>query len=182
MISTTFQDRSMKKINKTVLAAILTATALILSYIETVVSSGIIIPGIKLGLSNIPVVIALYTISFPHALAIGILKSLISLLIFGRLSSLMYSIFGIIFAILSMYLLKRIKPLSLLSVNVGGSFMHIIGQLIAASIMLKSLTPWTLFPLFGALSIVSGILTYIPERFLLKFIIKNYSKEVDKKC
>ena len=172
----------MKTLNKTVLAAILTATALILSYVEGIISSGIVIPGIKLGLSNISVVIALYTIGLPYAVVIGILKSLITLLIFGRLSSLIYSVFGIVFAILTMFILKKIKILSLFSVNIGGSFTHIIGQLLAASIMLKSTSPWTLFPLFGALSIVSGILTYIPEHILLKFIIKNYPKEVDKKC
>ena len=84
----------MKTLNKTVLAAILTATALILSYVEGIISSGIVIPGIKLGLSNISVVIALYTIGLPYAVVIGILKSLITLLIFGRLSSLIYSFIG----------------------------------------------------------------------------------------
>ena len=163
----------MKRLNKTVLAAILVATAIILSYVEALVSSGIVIPGIKLGLSNIPVVIALYTVGLPYAVAIGILKSFISLLIFGRLSSLLYSLFGILFAIVTMYALKKIKSLSLLSVNVGGSFAHIVGQLCAASVMLKTLDPWALFPILGALAVVSGILTYIPERYLLKFIIKN---------
>ena len=81
----------MKKINKLTYTSILTATALILSYVETIVSSGILLPGIKLGLSNIAVVIALYTIGFPYAVIVGSLKCFISLLIFGRLSSLLYS-------------------------------------------------------------------------------------------
>lgn len=169
----------MKLQKKIVLTAILTATALILSYVEALISSGIVIPGIKLGLSNIPVVIALYIIGLPYATVIGIIKCFISLLIFGRLSSLLYSLFGIVCAIITMNILKKLKFVSLFSVNVGGSFTHIIGQLIAASIMLKSLDPWTLFPLLGALSIISGILTYIPEFYLMKFIIKNYTKEVD---
>lgn len=169
----------MNKRNKIVYAAILTATALILSYIETVVSSGIILPGIKLGLSNIAVVTALYSIGLPYALIIGILKCFISLMIFGRLSSLLYSVFGIIFAIASMTILKKVKSLSLFSVNIGGSFFHIIGQLLAASIMLGSTDVWKMFPIFGILSIISGAITYIPEHIILKIIPKINTREVN---
>ena len=128
----------MKKINKTTYTAILTATALILSYVETVTTAGIMLPGIKLGLSNIAVVIALYTAGTPYAIIIGVLKCFISLLIFGRLSGLLYSLMGIIAAIAAMILIKKIKFLSIFSVNISGSFFHIIGQLIAATFILES--------------------------------------------
>ncbi|MBE6890705.1 MAG: Gx transporter family protein [Ruminococcaceae bacterium] len=166
----------MNRREKIVYTAILTATALILAYVESIISFGVILPGVKLGLSNISVVVALYTIGFPYAVVIGILKCFISLMIFGRLSGLFYSLSGIILAIITMYLLKKIKHLSLLSVNIGGSFFHIIGQLIAASVMLGSSDVWTLFPLLGALSIVSGAITYIPEHITLNTILKIKTK------
>ena len=169
----------MDKRKKIVYAAILTATALILSYVEAIVSSGIILPGIKLGLSNIAVVIALYTIGFPYAAVIGILKCFISLMIFGRLSGLLYSLCGIVFAIAAMTVLKQIKHLSLISVNIGGSFFHIVGQLFAAALILGSSDVWKLLPIFGILSILSGVITYIPEHIVLKIILKLNKKEVN---
>lgn len=154
----------------------MTALAIILSYVESLVSAGVILPGIKLGLSNIPVVVTLCTFGLPYALFIGTVKSIVSLMIFGRLSGLLYSLLGIIFAIIAMSIIKRFKSLSLLSVSVGGSLFHIVGQLTGAAIMLKTWDTFSLLPVLGAFAIVSGVITYIPERFILDFI-KKYFKQ-----
>lgn len=169
----------MKNNNKFITAALLVASALILSYIESVVSSGIIIPGIKLGFSNIAVVVALYVLNLKYAVTIGILKSFTSLLLFGRLSSLAYSLAGTLFSVTAMFILKKNKQLTLFSVSIGGSFFNIIGQLSVASLMLGSTETFKLFPLFGSLSVISGAIMYIPERSVLNIFTKRGNKHVE---
>ena len=66
----------------------LVALSLILSYVEMLLPSFIPIPGIKLGLANIAIVFALYTLPFSDALFISILRVFISCLLFGNVLSL----------------------------------------------------------------------------------------------
>lgn len=174
---TELPDKKMTAPRKISYTAVMAACAVILSYIEYLVSSGIAVPGIKLGLSNIPVVAALYMTGLPAAIAVGIIKSLVPLLIFGRLSGLLYSLSGITLAIFAMYALKKVRVFSLFGVNSAGSFFHIVGQLIAAQLMLGSADVWTALPLFGILSLVSGAVTYIPERIILNFYTTHEIKK-----
>ena len=59
-------------------AGTLTAVALIFSYVETLISSFIPVPGVRLGIANIVVVLALFMMGPWDALAIGLLRIVIS--------------------------------------------------------------------------------------------------------
>jgi heptaprenyl diphosphate synthase len=153
--------------------ALLLALSIVLSYVENLLFSGLFMPGVKLGLSNISVVCVLYTFGFFPALFIGICKSFISLMLFGRLSGLLYSAVGITFAILTMALIKKTDKFSLLGVGISGAAAHIFGQLLASCVMLSSLYPLRLFPVLCILSIVSAAVLYYPERTILSFLRKS---------
>lgn len=167
------------KINTEKLAvfAMLLAVSLILSYIENIVFSGIFLPGIKLGLSNIAVVVSLYLFGFFPALFLGISKSLVSLLIFGRLSGLLYSVFGIVFSVVVMFAVKKSRMFSVFGVGISGAAAHIAGQLLAACIMLSSFYPLSLFPVLCMASVLCAAILYYPERILLSFLRKKNSFE-----
>lgn len=161
------------KIKKITYLSLLFTVCLILSYLENLLFSGVLLPGVKLGLSNIPVVAALYAFGPPVALVIGVAKSFISLLIFGRLGSLLYSLLGIVFSVATMTAVKKTGAFSLLGVGISGSCAHIFGQLIAACVMLTSLQPLRLFPILCILSVVAAIVLYYPERAVLAFMKKS---------
>ena len=165
------------KVKKIAVFAMLLAVSLILSYAENMIFSDIFLPGIKLGLSNIAVVVALYFFGFAPALLLGIAKSVISLLIFGRLSALLYSVLGIVFSVTVMFAVKKTGAFSVFGVGISGAAAHIVGQLVAACIMLSSLYPFTLFPVLCPLSVVSAAILYYPERIILSFLRKKNSFE-----
>ena len=136
------------------------AAALILSYVESLFSGFIPVPGVKIGISNVIVVYILYEYGFFPALGFGISKSLLAAFFTGRLSSLAFSLCGIIFAVCLMALIKKSGKFSLFGVNVSGAIIHIVGQLTAASFILGTPDVWTFLPWLAVIATVSGILTY----------------------
>ena len=160
----------MNNVRRISIIGIFIAAALILSYIENLFFGGLFMPGIKLGLSNSVVVVILYCFGPVPAMITGIVKSFLSLLLFGRLSGLLYSLTGIIAAVICMWLVKKTKRFSLLGVGVSGSAAHISGQLFAACILLGDSAPLRLFPLLCILSVVSAVILYFPEKSVLRLL------------
>ena len=73
---------------------VLTALAMVLSYVESLFPAFIAVPGIKIGLANIAVIFALYRLGFREALGISVVRVVLSSLLFGSVMSLSYSIAG----------------------------------------------------------------------------------------
>jgi len=162
----------MKKVQIITELSVFLAVALILSYVEHVVFSDIVMPGIKLGISNITVLLILYRYNFPTALGFGVVKSSLSVFFTGRFGSLFFSLSGIVLAVIVMALLKKSEKFSLLGVNVSGSVSHIIGQLCVAMFVIGS-DVWRILPLLMIFAVISGILMYFPAMGCLKQIEKS---------
>ena len=79
--------------------ALLTACALMLSYIESLIPLPFPIPGIKLGLANLASVFALYRLSYKDALLISAVRVLISGFLFTTPVSMIYALSGALFSI-----------------------------------------------------------------------------------
>lgn len=145
--------------------ALLMGVALILSWVEGILPFQIPVPGVKLGLANIVTLWVLYEYSFTYALIFGVLRVLLASFFLGRLSGVVFSLFGLFLALLGMALIKRLRCFSSLSASVAGAVLHGVGQLCAASLIL---TPrvWTVLPWMGITSAFCGIITWIPFRIL----------------
>lgn len=96
------------------------ALALICSYVESLIPFYFGIPGVKLGLTNIVVVLMLYCVGTKEAFAISMLRIVLAGFLFGNLFSILYSLAGGMFSFLVMYLLKRTGKLGVLPVSVAG--------------------------------------------------------------
>ena len=66
----------MKKTKRLVLLAMLTAVAMILSYVESLLPQ-IGIPGVKMGLANIAVIFALFRFGWKEAAALSLVRVLL---------------------------------------------------------------------------------------------------------
>ena len=86
---------------------VFTALALIFSYIETLIPINLGIPGVKLGLANLIIVIALYKIRLPEVYLLSVVRVLLSGLIFGNYFSIIYSLAGGLLSLTVMVLLKQ---------------------------------------------------------------------------
>ena len=103
------------------LCAALAALALALSYVEGMFPPPVPLPGFKLGLANIVTVYALYALGAPPALAILLVRVLLGAMFAGNASALIYSLFGVLAAMLAMIWLKSFGALSVFGVSVGGA-------------------------------------------------------------
>lgn len=108
------------------------------SYLESLIPFHFGIPGIKLGLANLVVVTALYTVGEKQAFAVSVIRIILSGLTFGGVFSLVYSLAGGILSFLAMLIAKRCRALSVTGVSVIGGSIHNIGQLIAAAIVMET--------------------------------------------
>ena len=107
---------------KTAYLGLFLALALICSYIESLIPFYFGIPGVKLGLTNIVVVMMLYCIGAKEALLVSLLRIVLAGFMFGNMFSILYSLAGGILSFLIMYLLKDIPDCtSSLSVPQAGS-------------------------------------------------------------
>ncbi len=128
-----------KKTKKIALLGILTSVALILSYVEVILPPLYpAIPGIKVGLPNIVIVLALYKYGFKEACIISLIRVFIVALLFGNVMTLAYSVVGAVLSILLMALFKKFDIFSEVGVSIIGGVAHNLGQIIVAMILLNS--------------------------------------------
>ena len=78
--------------NRVAYFGVFTALALIFSYIETLVPISFGIPGVKHGLANLIIVIALYKIPLREVYVLSIVRVLLSGVLFGNYFSIAYSL------------------------------------------------------------------------------------------
>lgn len=116
----------------------LIALAFIFSYIETLIPFNFGVPGIKLGLANIVVIVALYTMGKKRAFFLSIVRILLVGITFGNISTMLYSLGGGIASYLVMVIAKKTGVLSMKGVSILGGVFHNVGQIIVAMIILET--------------------------------------------
>jgi len=116
---------------------LLTAMMLVLGFIESLLPVAAGVPGIKLGLSNGVLLFALYMLDAPTAFVLMLLKVLLSGLLFGGVSAMMYALAGGVASMLGMILLKKLR-FSLITVSMLGAVLHNLGQVVLAMIILET--------------------------------------------
>ena len=116
---------------------LLTALMLVLGFIESLIPVAAGVPGIKLGLSNGVLLFALYIMDAPTAFVLMLLKVLLSGLLFGGVSAMMYALAGGVLSMLCMILLKKLK-FGLIAVSMTGAVMHNLGQVMLAMSSLET--------------------------------------------
>jgi len=149
-------------------SALFLAMTLILSYVEHQFGSlPLMPPGVKLGLSNVPVMYSLLFTGLPFALLLAVLKSLFVLLTRGFISGLL-SLLGGLFSVLMMALLLRLfkTKISYLTLSVAGAVSHNLGQLVGACFFMGGFL-WVYLPIL----ILSGVLMGLLTGFLLKVVL-----------
>lgn len=157
------------KTKKLTLCAIFSALAIVFGYIETLIGVPVMIPGVKWGLGNIVVLAALYRLGKRHAFFVMLIKIIASSVLFGSPSVFIYSLFGGIFSFFVMILLKKFN-FHIVSVSIGGGISHNIGQLVCASVMMRTVTVFSYLPVLVLSGAVSAVVTGVLAKIILKRI------------
>lgn len=148
----------MRKImaKKTALLGMLVALAFVLSYIETLIPVNLGIPGAKLGLANLVVMVALYTLGTKEAFGLSMVRILLTGLTFSSMAAMLYSFAGGLLSFAVMALMKKTKKLSVTGVSVLGGIAHNAGQIFVAMWILDTATLIYYLPVLAITGVASG--------------------------
>lgn len=138
--------------------AMLLALSLLLSYVESLlpIGSGWMVPGVKLGLPNLVMILSLYTVGMAPAVLIALLRILLTALLFGNAATLLYSLAGFFLSFLVMLLCKNLGHFSQIMVSVAGGISHNLGQILMAVWLLRSRELMLYFPPLFLAGTVAG--------------------------
>ena len=139
--------------------SLLCACALVLSYLETMIPLPVAVPGIKLGLANVAVVVALYTLDVKSAAAVALVKVFASGFLFGSPMMLAYSLGGTALAFIGMVALAAVPGVGLAPVSMLAAVLHNVGQLGVAAMALQTPAVFINLSVLGVAACVTGGIT-----------------------
>ena len=140
--------------------------ALVCSYLESLVPIGFGIPGIKLGLTNVVVILLMYCIGAKEALIISLLRIFLIGFLFNP-ASILFSLAGGLLSFILMYLMKRTNLFKCLSVSLVGGISHNIGQIIVASVIVENYNILFYIPVLLVAGIITGFLIGIVSQEII---------------
>lgn len=155
--------------------ALTVSFALILSFVESRIPAFVAIPGVKVGLANIAVIFTLYKFGIKEAITVSAVRVVLVSMLFGTPISMIYSLTGAVLSLAVMYILKRLTPLSEVTVSVAGGVAHNIGQLCAASVTLGTNVVIYYLPYLLPSGIIAGIAVGVASGLLIKRVDLNFS-------
>ena len=153
---------------KVSLYGILVSLAFIASYIEVLIPFNFHIPGMKLGLANIAVLIALYTGGTKAGITVSIIRIILVGLTFGNPYSAIYGLSGGVISLAVMIALKKTDFFGVMGVSMAGGVAHNLGQLLCAMILLKLPAVFTYLSYLILVGTVTGALIGIIDEEVLK--------------
>lgn len=155
-------------VKKLTQCAMLTALALIFSYIEFLVPISIGLPGIKLGIANIVIVVAIYRLGGGYGFVINIARILLSALLFGNMFSAIYALCGGLLSLAVMLLLKKTGWFSVVGVSMAGGVFHNVGQILMAILLVGSGKVLYYFPVLLLAGMATGIINGFIDTLVLR--------------
>ena len=156
------------KTRKLTQMALLTAIALTIFMVEAQIPALVPVPGVKLGLSNIITVFAVFSMGPKEAASILFVRIFLGAVFAGNFSTIFYSAAGGALAIVTTILLRRLLTENQLWVaGVLGAVAHSIGQMVMAIAITQTVGLVAYLPVMILCSIVTGLFTGFCAQFLL---------------
>lgn len=134
------------------------ALAMILSYIESLIPIPFAVPGMKIGLANLVVIVALYVMDEKAAISISLIRVILVSFTFANLSAMIFSLAGALCSIICMLLLKRTGNYSVSGVSIVGAVSHNVGQLMVAMAVVNTVQVISYLPIIIIFGVTSGFL------------------------
>ncbi len=164
------------EIKKVVRIAILLSLSVVLSILESIIPifNGII-PGLKIGLANIVIMIAIYIYGFKEAAYISIARIfMVGILRTGLFNiTFFFSLGGAILSLIAMIIAKKINIFSIIGISIIGSIFHTIGQIIVATIFVNNINTLYYLPWLILFAIPTGLFVGILSKQLISKLEKN---------
>ncbi len=171
-------------VHKIAFLSIMLALAIVLGYAESFIPSWV--PGVKLGLANLVVLILLYSCPFYEAFLVSALRVFIVALLRGNIfqmpfyMSLAGAVLSFAFMCLAHFLFEeKLHFLTIYGVSLLGAFMHSLAQVGVAAIFVEhGFATFFYFPFISFLSLISGFLmSFVAEKILRSRPLKEMQQD-----
>jgi len=149
---------------------LLCAVTIVLSYAERLIPLDFTIPGIKLGLANIGVLVALYLYGFRGGAAVSLVRVAVNGMLFTGFTAFIYSTAGAVAALLLMAPLSKSKKLGTAGVSAAGAVAHILGQLSAAWWLLGTPKVFWYAPILLVAACITGVFNGTAAGLVLRYL------------
>ena len=147
---------------------LLIALALILSYLESLIPVFVAVPGVKMGLPNIVIMFALYSLGTKDAVIISLIRVVLAGAMFGNVFAILYSAAGAVLSLLVMALLLKTKRFGPIGVSVAGGVAHNVGQIIVAILVTETSQIVFYLPVLCISGIAAGVLIGIVSGIVIE--------------
>ena len=146
------------KLKKITLCAILTAFAVLSFTIENLFPP-LLLPGARMGISNVFILLSAIYLGAPYGFATLIIKVTLGSLFSGNVSSIMYSLpAGLVSLSVELLILTFVKKVSLISTSVAGSVVNVTIQNTVFCLVTGVTEYLGYLPYLALISVVSGII------------------------
>ena len=158
--------------------AVYIALAFIFSYIESMISLPVYIPGVKLGLCNIVILYVLYDSSRVRDVwAVSMIRIVLVAFTFGNVMMMLYSICGAVLSTIAMLAAKKTNKFGITGVSIIGGISHNIGQIAVAAITLETAQLLYYLPILVVAGVVCGLIIGLISGICIERV-KPYLKNV----
>lgn len=154
----------------TALSGVFIALAMILSYLENLIPINVAVPGVKLGLANLVTIVSLFKLGLKSTIVISIGRIVLSGVLFGNVTVIIYSLAGAFLSILVMYIVKKIKIFTVTGVSICGAVAHNLGQIIVAALILENANIMYYMLVLAVIGALAGTAIGILSGIILKNI------------
>ena len=160
------------RIRRLAVSALLVTVMLMLGYVESLVPTGL--PGIKLGLSNSVLILAIVWLGIPAAFALMVVKVLLSGFLFSGVNAMMYACAGGLLSMVVMSALYKTRAFSLTPIAMAGAVAHNVGQVALAMLILQTAK----LVYYMAILMLAGLVTGFVTGTIASILIRRLPRDL----
>ena len=158
-----------KDIRRYAVLGLVTAVALVLSYVEAILPPiWSAVPGIKIGLPNIIIIFILYKTGLKDAITVSAIRLFLVALLFGNAMTLVYSAAGAVLSLGLMALCKKVNLFSMVGVSIVGGVAHNLGQILVAMAIFETSQIGYYMLVLAITGTIAGVFVGIAASIILK--------------
>ena len=144
------------------------AIAMVFSYIESLIPLNIAVPGVKLGLANLVTIVVMVKMDTRSAWMVSLVRVLLSALLFGNMSVMIYSLAGAVLSLIVMTVCMRFRIFGITGTSILGVVSHNAGQVIMAASLMKSGNILIYIPVLCISGTIAGVCIGLAGAVLVK--------------
>ena len=165
--------------HKIALIGVLISATVVIAIVESFIPS-VGIPGIKLGLANIMILVTLYELGVKEAIIVNISRVFLASLLRGTIFSMgfLMSLTGAIFSLIVMVIFyKLVKSFSIIGVSVISAIFHVVGQILIAMAFLGTAAILYYLPFIGLAAVITGVFVGVVAKIIIKTSVIKKQRE-----